>query len=384
MKIALVIERMDVHRGGRETSTAQIAAELARRGHDVTVVCQSGSWTCDGVAIRPLGTGGLGRASRMRRFVASVQDHIRTGGYDIVHAMLPLPGANVFQPRGGTVPGQLAASLCRRPLLMRPLVHLARPLNRCRRLLAALERQVVADGRVLCLAVSRMLADEFSRYYGRTEGVRVIYNGVERPDWPTDQARRWRRQLRAQIGAADDEAVFLIVATNFALKGVAPGIACFARWYHARAGRPRGRLVIVGRALVEGYQRHAALRDVGPAVVFVPPTPEIFPWHAASDVCLLLSWYDPCSRVVLEAMQVGNPSITTAFNGACELLRRGSGLVVPSPRSTSAIVAAMDELADPARRQEFRAVCRQMAQEVSMSRHVDQLLTAYAEVLGRS
>jgi UDP-glucose:(heptosyl)LPS alpha-1,3-glucosyltransferase len=384
MKIAWVIEKMDPRRGGRETSTAQITAELARRGHDVTVVCRTARWTGAGVAVRALGSGGLSRSGRLRRFVAAVQEHILAVPYDVVHTTLPIPGANVYQPRGGTIPAQLAASLRRRPRGLRPLVHLARPFNRCRRLLGRLERQVVADPSVLCLAVSAMVAEEFARYYRRTGNVRVVFNAVESPAVAPEQVAAWRREFRSRVGAADSDAVFLTVATNFALKGVAEAIESFARWRHAAPDRREGgKLVVVGRELVENYHRHAALRDVGPEVVFVPPTEDVFPWYAVADVCLLLSWYDPCSRVVLEATRWGVPSITTAFNGAAEVVRRGAGYVVASPRQQSAIVAAMNELADPARRAPFAAACRRLADELSPSCHVDQLLAAYGQLAGK-
>ncbi len=384
MRVALVIERMDTRRGGRETSTAQTACELARRGHNVTVLCRRGAWSARGVTVLPLATGGLSRAGRLRRFVAAVQDHILAVPYDVVHATLPVPGANVYQPRGGTIPGQLAASLRRRSVLLRPLVHLARPVNRCRRLLGRLERQVVAEPRVLCLAVSAMVAEEFARYYSRTERVQVVFNAVEIPDVSPAQAQAWRQEFRSRLGVADEDTVFLTVATNFALKGVAEAIESFAGWYHGGRRRAGARLVIIGRALVEAYHRHATLRDVGPAVVFVPPTEDIFPWYAAADACVLLSWYDPCSRVALEAARWGVPSVTTAYNGAAEVMRRGAGCVVPSPRARRAIVAAMEELADPARRAYFVAACRALADELSMSRHVDELLAAYKQVAGKS
>ena len=51
MKIALVIERMDDFRGGRETSTGQIATILAERGHEVDILCESGSWRSEGVDV---------------------------------------------------------------------------------------------------------------------------------------------------------------------------------------------------------------------------------------------------------------------------------------------------------------------------------------------
>jgi glycosyltransferase involved in cell wall biosynthesis len=83
--------------------------------------------------------------------------------------------------------------------------------------------------------------------------------------------------------------------------------------------------------------------------------------------------------VVLEATRWGVPSITTAYNGAAEVMADGAGIVVPSPRDLPAIVAAMDELADPARRAACADVCRRKADDLSMDRHVDQLLAAYAE-----
>lgn len=132
MKIALVIERMDASRGGRETSTSQIACELARRGEDVTILCQQGRSEPAGVTIKELGRRGLTRSRKLANFIADVEREISAGRYDIVHAMLPVPSSNVYQPRGGTIPGQLAASLRCRTVFVRPMLRLLKPLNRCR------------------------------------------------------------------------------------------------------------------------------------------------------------------------------------------------------------------------------------------------------------
>ena len=141
--------------------------------------------------------------------------------------------------------------------------------------------------------------------------------------------------------------------------------------------------MIVGRDLVEGYQRLAGMREVGSQVVFAPPSEEVFSWYAAADACVLLSWYDPCSRVVLEATRFGLPSITTRFNGAAEILAGGRGIVVDSPRDTNAIVSAMAVMTDPTRRAEMAAACEDVSGQLSMDRHVEQLLAAYEEVAGR-
>jgi len=384
MKIALVIERFDPSRGGREVSTAQVASALARRGHEVAIFCQSCRDACEHVRVLPLKSRGLDRSSRLASFVKSVRGAAEEGGYDIVHATLPVPGANVYQPRGGLVGAQAAASLRRRRGADRFAATLAEPLNPHRRKMRRLERKLVGDPNTLCLAVSEMIAREFMHYYARSQRVRVIYNAVEIPDVSREQRGDWRRAFRERVGAGPGSPVFLIVAKNFDLKGVPEAIEAFAQWHHSQAGPPGARLVIVGRSKVGRYRRMAARKKVARQVAFIAPTDEIFPWYAAADACLLLSWYDPCSRVVLEATRWGIPSITTVYNGAAEILARGAGIVVGSPRDTPAVVKAMDELADPLRRAERSRACGQVADQLKMDRHVDELLDAYGQVVGRT
>ncbi len=383
MRIALVIERMDLSRGGRETSTAQIAAGLAARGHEVSIICQSGSWESVGIEIRALGRRGVLRVQQLRNFIADAAEEVSGQRYDIVHAMLPLPGADVYQPRGGTVPAQRQAGCRRRSAAAGLAAKLAEPTNLCRCEMAKLERRVVADEKVLCLAVSEMVAREFADHYGRTDHVRVIYNGVNVPDPADDQWSHRRQQLRSGMGLGRDDPVFLTVARNFRLKAVDQTIVAFAKWFHSHEGKVNGGLVVVGRDAVHSYERYAGRLDVGPQVVFVPYTDEIFQWYSAADVCILLSWYDPCSRVVLEAARWGIPSITTVYNGAAEILSGGAGIVVSSPKDTLAIVRAMDALADGPRRKACGDTCRQVADTLSMDRHVDELLEAYQEVAAR-
>ena len=106
MRIALIIERMDPARGGRETSTAQIASALVKKGHAVTILCQFAAWESDGVEVRTLGRLGLSRTHRLLSFVDDVKSVLGSESFDVSHAMLPVPGIDVYQPRGGTVPGQ--------------------------------------------------------------------------------------------------------------------------------------------------------------------------------------------------------------------------------------------------------------------------------------
>jgi UDP-glucose:(heptosyl)LPS alpha-1,3-glucosyltransferase len=244
-----------------------------------------------------------------------------------------------------------------------------------------LERQLVGQPTVLCLAVSEMVAWELRTHYGRRDGVRVIYNGVSSA-WPLEaNADRIRAARRAELNLGRHDTLFVTLATNFELKGMAETIRAFACWQRRRhAAASRGRLVVIGRHQPGSYRRLARRLGVADRVAFVPPTDQIRGWYAAADVCVLLSWYDPCSRVVLEATRLGIPSITTRHNGASEAVRHGAGLVVDSPADTDAVADAMTRLADPRQRQLCRVAALRISDALSTSRHVDQLMVAYQDV----
>jgi len=381
MKIALVIEQMNCRTGGREVSTAQIASGLARRGHEVTIVCRKGYWPDDSVSIHQLGGKGLLRARRLANFITAASSAVMKGAYDIVHAMLPMPQVNVYQPRGGTIPGQIEASRRRWGLAGGLRKGVFERLNLCRRQLGHHEQSLAGDTGVMHLAVSKMVADEYSEHYGRQEGVKVIYNGVDVPDASADQWQHWRQKNRYELGVGQGDPAFITVASNFPLKGVDNAIRAFAKWVNGRGPDLNARLIVVGRDTPEAYQRTASLLGVGRIVLFVPPTEDIFQWYAAADACVLLSWYDPCSRTVLEAVRWGLPCITTAYNGACEVLSDGAGIVVASPKDEKAIIAAFQELSDPHRRKSRADACNAVSGELSMDRHVEQLIGAYEEAI---
>jgi UDP-glucose:(heptosyl)LPS alpha-1,3-glucosyltransferase len=380
MRVALVIEHMDPKRGGRERSIAELA--LARRRCKVTVLCRTAAWEAPGVDIRPLGDRGGLRIVRLWNFVRDVQRETAAARFDIVHATLPVPGANVYQLRSGTVPAQRAASVRWRRGLGKARVLVGRSANVCRRYLGRLERQLVSRPTVLCLAVSEMVAGELRTHYGRRDGVRVIYNSVSSAWSLGAAADRIRVARRGELGLGRHDTLFVTLATSFELKGVAETIRAFACWQRRRhAAASRGRLVVIGRHQPGSYRRLAGRLGVADRVTFVPRTDQVRGWYAAADVCVLLSWYDPCSRVVLEATRLGIPSITTRHNGASEAVRHGAGLVVDSPADTDAVADAMTRLADPRQRQLCRAAALRISDTLSTSRHVDQIMAAYQDVI---
>ena len=380
MKIAMVIERMNTSGGGRETSTAQVATALAARGHDVTVLCQQGTWQGEGIHLQQFGSRGILRVDRLKNFVADIRKHIGLERFDIVHTTLPIPGANVYQPRGGTIGGQIAASRRKRGLLGPAHAILFERFNACRRYLGKLEQQVVADKNTACLAVSEMVANEFRSGLSRADNLHMVYNAVDIPQADGALRASWRAELREKLKVSESGLIFVTAATNFQLKGVDHAIRAFSKWCRRQKFAAEARLVMIGNEEPQDYNRIASGYQVIDRVTFIKPTDEIFKWYSAADVCILLSWYDPCSRVVLEAVRWGLPAITTAYNGAAEVLNRGAGIVVDSPKAKAAIVAAMSELTDPQSRAKYVQACSRLGDSLSIDRHTDELLEVYGGV----
>lgn len=392
MRAALVIERLDPVRGGRERSTAELAVELAARGCVVTVVCMHGTLAgqprgfplhdahTEGPYVVELGRGRGGRAARLEWFRQAVRNHLAEARYDVVHAMLPLPEADVYQLRGGTLPGLREAHLRPLGVIGRRVRRWTWPLNRSRALLERWEGQLMREGRAWCVPVSRMVAEEIECHYGRKDRVRTILNGVRVLALTPEARLAWREPTRRSWSVAPDACVLLMPAMQFGLKGGREALAALAA-YRRQSDVPVQLVVLGGRDLPEHAQRLASAHSLGDGVVFEPAVAEMAPAYAAADGVLLLSWYDPCSRVVLEAIGLGVPSITTALNGASELLDGGAGVVVPRPSDRRAVVAAIAAVADPDRRAQMVTACAAAAPRVAIGRHVDSLLDLYREIL---
>jgi UDP-glucose:(heptosyl)LPS alpha-1,3-glucosyltransferase len=123
---------------------------------------------------------------------------------------------------------------------------------------------------------------------------------------------------------------------------------------------------------------------VADRVCFVGATERISPYHHAADVLVHPSFYDPCSRVVLEGLVAGLPCITTRFDGASEVIEDGvNGFVIDDPRAVDALAERVRRLADPELRARVGRRAAELSERVSMRRHAEQMLAVYGELTGR-
>ena len=106
---------------------------------------------------------------------------------------------------------------------------------------------------------------------------------------------------------------------------------------------------------------------------------------AAHDVFVFPSLFEGFGLVLLEALAMGLPVITTAHTAGPDLIREGvEGFIVPI-RDSSAIAACLERLhRDPARRSEMARAARLRAREITWEDYETTLAACVSRALGRT
>jgi glycosyltransferase involved in cell wall biosynthesis len=320
---------------GSERAAAEACAALSR-GHEVALVVRS--------------------------------DHRSAAGVSVVDALEP--GIAVFEvpPHWGTE-RRLAELVAE----WRPdVIHTH--LRRGTRYVARMRRDAVH--------VSTLHLHLNGRHYLRTDGLLCIsewqlatvpstYRGqaflvpnslVPHPRLPAARIR----ELRAELGAGDDDYLIGGVGRLVARKGFDVLLRAFAQ-----AGLPNARLVIVG----DGSERGRLGRLAGERVVFTGFRRDVKDVYQALDLFVCPSSYEPFGRVIAEALDGGVPVVAADSVGPRDLARQCPIDLVP-PDDVGA-------LADALRRHAAAGRVRVPADlaEFSLERTAERMEDAYRSVL---
>lgn len=363
-----------------ETSASEFLAEVTALGVNIQVITQSAPAAFSQVPIRRLGRSGLGRAGRYHRFVQDAQLLLSQGDRPIVHAVTPCLACDLYQPRSGTAREAVARIVAaRRSLLTRWLRQIGAALNRKQRLFSRLERQLLESERPpLIAALSHYMHRQLVDAYGLKGGrVRDVFNGVTVPLPEPAERVAIRRQRREEVGLDDDALVAVFVGHNFRRKGLARLLEALARpeaagWH----------LLVLGKDSPRSYERHVARTGLAGRVRFLGARPDVREWYLAADVCALPTYYDPCSRTVLEALSLGIPCLATAYDGSSECIQNGEqGYVLDSPEAVEAMARALRHLGERSVREAMSQKALALRPYLSMRRHAKEVVGLYEEIL---
>jgi UDP-glucose:(heptosyl)LPS alpha-1,3-glucosyltransferase len=372
----LVILHADPARGGAERYTIDLAASLRSRGHDVTLVASSFSETLvsEKKILLP-----VGRGTRLRkyvRFLDALDQHLQAERYDIVHAMLPVRQCDIYHPHAGIAAEAVARGhLKHRGRTAQAAAMLANRVNLKRRKFAAVERELLTGAKppiVLCLS-EYVKRDVTAHYTIAPDRLATLFNAVDLTRFDPSARPEARTELRKELRIAPDKIVALMIAQDFARKGLREAILALAQ-----LNDPRLTLVVVGKEDPASYAALAKQEAIAERVIFAGKTDDPYSFYRAADFFLLPTRHDPCSLVVLEALAMGLPVISTVFNGACEIMTSGRhGFVLPDPSDVGAIVRSMQKLLDSQARRAMSDACLALRPKLAYEHHLDRLLSIY-------
>jgi UDP-glucose:(heptosyl)LPS alpha-1,3-glucosyltransferase len=383
LRIGFQIEHLDPARGGAETYVYRFAEELLAAGHEVHLFAADFGKVPPGAFSHRIMRRGLSRWGRDLRLARAAERAVRRERLDVTVAVGHTYGADVLHPHGGTLRGgrRQALRLVRRPAL-RALKAAFDALNpRVRSRLSIEARQFAEEPPPEVVAVSRMVWRDVQEFYGVPDDrLHLVYNGVDLERFSPAACLSKRQEARAAMRIEWGETCFLLVAHNFRLKGVRELIEAAAALHR----RTPWRVIVVGKGDPRPYERLARRLGCRDRFSFPGPAADVLPAYAAADAYVHPTWYDPCSLVVLEALACGLPVVTTAFNGAAELIEDGrDGFVLDTPRNAAALVGAMEALLDARRRAEMGRAARAAAQQCSLGRNLRQMTAVLERACAR-
>ena len=378
LKVALVHLRYS-WTGGTERYLRQIADYLVEEGHDVTVVCRSAKGDAHPrVRFERLRAFALGGGWRQWAFAKAVERHVAESDYDVVYGLGKTWTHDVIRLGGGLHRTYLERA---HRATMTPLERAAGKGAIKHRLALRIEARALAPGAYRRVVTNSEMVkrDVIDQYEIPLDKVSVVHNGVDLERFDRDRHAAAASALRRELGFNDEHTVLLFLGTGYGRKGLGPVIAAFER---VADTQPETRLLVVGFDPKQArYERLAERRGLAERVRFVGGREDTEVCYAASDLYVLPTLYDPFANTTLEALASGLPVITTASNGASELIVPGvHGTVLEHGARPEPLADAMLEWTPADRRRTAREAARGLAAQYTADRCARESAKVLAEV----
>lgn len=358
--------------GGMEMSMTVTADRLRDRGNEVVPVCYPNSPIHERLKrldFEPLlfdlwGKFHPFKAFRLSRFINS-------GGIDVVHTdysrdlFTLVPALKLARPT---------------PLVLHKHVGTKNPKN--------LPVHPILYGRVDCaIAISEVIARNLVETHPlREDQVRLIHHGIDLDRFTPDPVRR--HAVRAEMGVGENVPLVGIVGRLQKHKGHLEFLEVAKR---VLPRHPEARFVVVGEATRGEDEEANEILDrfqaagLGDRMILTGYRDDVPDLLGAMDVFLFPTHAEAFGLVIVEAMAMGVPVVSSNCDGVPDIVEEGQTGYLVDPTNVEALTAAVELLlADPARRQDFGAAGRRRASEAfSLDGMCANMETLYDELIER-
>lgn len=380
MKIALVHKQFTLQ-GGTERYLVGLACFLAEREHEVHIFCSHVDPVLSGIRglhLHKIRTFGLGGFLKALMFWLMVRLKVRPGEYDIVHGFGRTTDHDVVRAGGG----------CHRAYLNILQDRAAEGMARFRLAIDLRHRfNLWVEGRQLTgghtarfIAVSEQGRQELSQNYPVREGlIEVLHNGVDIQRFHPKNRPLFFAEARREVHLVPEDTVILFVGGDWERKGLDSAMRVLVELQDI----PDLKLLVAGAdRRFDEYTGLARELGVLEQVHFNGAVERMERVYPAADVMLLPTRYDPFANVTLEALASEVPVVTTASNGASEVLRDSSAVhIVDDAEDVEGMAASIREFLEHPEPEALRKAAREVALENRDQDNYARVEAIYAEIL---
>jgi len=355
--------------GGAEHQAQLQAEELARRGHEVHVVCPR--W--------PGGTAGKINGVQVHRLFSITRRPFRHMSYLAslaFYLIVNLRRFDLIHVHLANLQADLAAVISRltgKPLYVK--VAAGGKFGDVQRMgrVAWLTRHFGLRHANRVQVLSNEIAEELRGIGVEPRRLLHIPNGLDVERFrPADQALKL--ELRRKLSLPEEGVIVLFVGRLSTQKGVHD---LYDVW---GSKHPAATLVLVGSRHTVGAMDEL---PETPNVIVRDFTPDVVDYYHAADIFVLPSYAEGMSNAMLEAMSCGLPSVATRIGAAEEMIEDGSNGFLMAPGDREKLATSLNTLIDDDERraafsQRAAAAIREAFSEPAV---VDKIEAAYDEML---
>ncbi len=238
------------------------------------------------------------------------------------------------------------------------------------RFIEALERRVYRSSDVSLAAVSHKVAKDLEHYFGRSQNVTVIYNGIDLDQFSPQRRASLRESARAALGLGTNDFALLLIGNDWKGKG----LPCLLEAVR-KTGEPRLCVLVAGSDNPDDFAQAIAKAGLAARVHFLPIRPDVEFYYAAADAYVGPSLEDTFAMPVAESMACGLPVIASRDAGVAELITAGrDGLVLEDPADSATLAGMIRQLVlDPGLGRRLGEAAAQTARQCNWERNAQQM-----------
>jgi len=337
MRVAILMKRYSLGRGGGEYDLVRISGSLADRGHELHLFVHSVEGHPDPrLTIHHVPMVKVWSPLKILSFARNAPREVAKSGlrFDVVHSMTQAYPSDLYWNGGGLQVNWI-------PARYGPNALGTAWLNPRHAANLAVEKRLFEPGnyrRVVCL--TQMEREQIVGYYGvPPDRYHVIPNGIDPSRFNPGVRQRFREKTRTMMGLAADRKMVLFVGTDGRRKGLPELLAALA----SMPSRFDGLLVVAGNDPPSRWLPDVRESGLEKNVRFHGRESVVERLYAAADLVVLASIFEGFGNVVPEAMACGCPVLTSRSVGAADFVEHGTdGWVIASCRNREDYAAALD------------------------------------------